>query len=74
MINERLALALMAAIEKRGKRGNYPVERFKFNHVWLLFADIMQKLVFQDEKSNVISQTDSSLLGKIIEVRFKSLH
>ena len=28
-----VALALIAAIEARGQRGNYPVERFKFNHV-----------------------------------------
>jgi putative transposase len=28
-----LALALMEAIETRGQRGNYPVERFKFNCV-----------------------------------------
>lgn len=28
-----LALALFQAIEVRGKRGNYPVERFKFNRV-----------------------------------------
>lgn len=28
-----LALALFQAIEERGHRGNYPVERFKFNHV-----------------------------------------
>ena len=28
-----VALALIAAIEARGQRGNYPVERFQFNHV-----------------------------------------
>lgn len=28
-----VALALMAAIEARGQRRNYLVERFKFNHV-----------------------------------------
>ncbi|MBV9387901.1 MAG: transposase [Chroococcidiopsidaceae cyanobacterium CP_BM_ER_R8_30] len=28
-----LALALFEAIEARGRRGGYPVERFKFNHV-----------------------------------------
>ncbi len=36
-------------------------------------TDIVQKLVFQDEEGNVISETDASLVGKIIEVRFKSL-
>lgn len=36
--------------------------------------DIVQKLVFQDEEGNVISETKSSLVGKIIEVRFNSLH
>ncbi len=33
-------------------------------------TDIRQKLVFQDEEGNVISETDGSLVGKIIEVRF----
>ena len=28
-----VALALIAAIQVRGERGNYSVERFKFNHV-----------------------------------------
>ncbi len=37
-------------------------------------TDIVQKLVFQDEEGNVISETDSSLVGKIIEIRFKSLN
>ncbi len=37
-------------------------------------TDIVQKLVFQDEEGNVISQTESSLVGKIIEVRFNSLY
>ncbi len=37
-------------------------------------TDIVQKLVFQDDEGNVISETDSSLVGKIIEVRFNSLH
>jgi hypothetical protein len=64
----------MAAIEKRGQRGNYPVERFKFNRVWVLFTDIVQRLVFQDEEGNIVSETDSSLVGKLIEVRFNSLH
>ena len=36
--------------------------------------DIVQKLVFEDEEGKVISETDSSLVGKIIEVRFNSLH
>jgi hypothetical protein len=34
--------------------------------------DIVQKVVFQDEEGNVISETNSSLIGKLIEVRFKS--
>ena len=37
-------------------------------------TDIVQKLVFQDEEGNTISETDGSLVGKIIKVRFKSLH
>ena len=28
-----VALALIAAIEVRGQQGEYPIERFKFNHV-----------------------------------------
>ena len=36
-------------------------------------TDIVQKLVFQDEDGNVISETDSSLVGKLIEVKFNSL-
>ena len=37
-------------------------------------TDIVQKLVFQDEEGNIISQTDSFLVGKIIQVRFKALY
>lgn len=37
-------------------------------------TDIVQKLMFQDEQGNVISETDSSLVGKLIQVRFKSLY
>ncbi len=40
----------------------------------VVVIDIVQKLVFQDEEGNVISETDASLVGKIIEVRFNSLH
>ncbi len=36
-------------------------------------TDIVQKLVFQDEEGNVVSETDGSLVGKIIKMRFKSL-
>lgn len=36
-------------------------------------TDIVQKVVFQDEEGNVISP-DSSLVGKVIQVRFKSPH
>ncbi|KJH69778.1 hypothetical protein [Aliterella atlantica] len=37
-------------------------------------TDIVQKLVFEDEEGNTISETDASLVGKLIQVRFKSLH
>ena len=37
-------------------------------------TDIVQRLMFQDEEGNTISETDSSLVGKIIEIRFKSLN
>ena len=37
-------------------------------------TDIIQKLVFQDEEGNTISETDGSLVGKIIKVRFNSVH
>jgi hypothetical protein len=37
-------------------------------------TDIVQKLVFEDEEGNVVSESDGSLVGKIIEVRFKSLN
>ena len=40
----------------------------------VVVIDIVQKLVFQDEEGNVVSETDGSLVGKIIEVRFNSLH
>ena len=36
-------------------------------------TDVLQKLVFKDGKGNTVSQTDGSLVGKIIEVKFKSL-
>lgn len=37
-------------------------------------TDVVQKVVFQDEAGNTISETDASLVGKVIQVRFKSLH
>ena len=40
----------------------------------VVVIDIVQKLVVEDEEGNIISETDSSLVGKIIEVRFNSLH
>ncbi len=40
----------------------------------VIVTDIVQKLVFQDEEGNTISETDGSLVGKLIEVRFNSLH
>ena len=33
----------------------------------------VQKLVVEDEEGNVTFETDGSLVGKLIEVRFKSL-
>lgn len=39
----------------------------------VVVINIVQKHVFQDEDGNTISETDSSLVGKLIEVRFKSL-
>jgi len=36
--------------------------------------DIVQKLVVEDEEGKVISQTDGSLVGKLIELRFKAPH
>ncbi|WP_009630700.1 hypothetical protein [Synechocystis sp. PCC 7509] len=36
----------------------------------VVVIDIVQKLVFEDEEGNVVSETDGSLVGKIIEVRF----
>lgn len=40
----------------------------------VVVTDIVQKLVFEDEEGNVISETDASLVGKVIQVRFRSLH
>lgn len=37
-------------------------------------TDIVQKVAVQDEEGNIISETDDSLVGKIIQVRFRSLH
>ncbi len=36
--------------------------------------DIVQKLVFEDEEGNIISETDGSLVGKLIEVRFNRIN
>ena len=36
-------------------------------------TDIVQKLILQDEEENVVSETDGSLVGKIIQVRFTPL-
>ena len=36
--------------------------------------DIVQKLVFEDEEGGIISETESSLVGKIIEVRFNRIN
>ena len=43
-------------------------------HCEVFAIDIVQKLVFEDEEGNIISETNGSLVGKLIEVRFKSLH
>ncbi len=40
----------------------------------MVVIDIVQKLVFKDEEGNTVSETDVLLVGKIIEVRFNSLH
>ncbi len=40
----------------------------------VFMIDIVQKIVFQDEEGNVVSETDKSLVGKLIEMRFNSLH
>ncbi len=42
-------------------------------HCEVFAVDIVQKLVVEDEEGNNISETDSSLVGKLINVRFKSL-
>ncbi len=43
-------------------------------HTRATVTDIVQKIVFQDEQGNVVSETDGSLVGKIIKVRFKALY
>jgi hypothetical protein len=43
-------------------------------HCEVVAINIVQKLVVKDEEGNIISETDGSLVGKLIEVRFKSLH
>jgi hypothetical protein len=43
-------------------------------HCEVFVIDIVQKLVFQDEEGNIVSETDGSLVGKLIEVRFNSRH
>lgn len=37
-------------------------------------TDTVQKLVCQDEEGNPVSETNASLVGQVIQVRFKSLH
>ncbi len=39
----------------------------------VVVIDIVQKLVFQDGEGNIVSETDSSLVGKPIEMSFKLL-
>lgn len=43
------------------------------SHAKVVVIDIVQKLVFEDEEGNIISETDRALVGKLIEVRFMSL-
>ncbi len=43
-------------------------------HCEVFAIDIVQKLVFEDEEGNIVSETDGSLVGKLIEVRFKALY
>ncbi len=40
----------------------------------VVVTDIVQKFVVRDKEGNIVSETDGSLVGKIIEVRFNSLH
>ena len=40
----------------------------------VLVNNIVQKLVVEDEAGNTISKTNGSLVGKIIDVRYKLLH
>ncbi len=40
----------------------------------MVLVDVVQKIVFQNEGGNTVSETDGSLVGKIMEVRFKLLH
>ncbi len=42
-------------------------------HCEVFTLDIVQKLIFEDEEGNTVSETDGSLVGKIIEVRFESI-
>lgn len=37
----------------------------------VIVTDIVQRLVFQDEEGDTISETDASLVGKVIQVRFR---
>ena len=39
----------------------------------MFMTDIVQKLVFKDEKGNTVFETDGSLVGKVIQVRFRLL-
>ncbi|WP_009631570.1 hypothetical protein [Synechocystis sp. PCC 7509] len=43
-------------------------------HCEVFAIDIVQKLVFEDEEGNIVSETNGSLVGKIIEVRFNLLY
>ncbi|KJH69353.1 hypothetical protein [Aliterella atlantica] len=42
-------------------------------HTRVIITDIVQKLAIEDEQGNTVCETNSSLVGKIIQVRFRSL-
>jgi hypothetical protein len=48
------------------------IDRDRICEVFAL--DIVQKLVVEDDEGNIITETNAPLVGKVIQVRFKSLH
>ncbi len=67
------ALAQRQRIAQKCRREFLRLLGSKFN-CKVVVIDIVQKFVFEDKEGNVISETDASLVGKVIQVRFKSLH